>query len=89
MELLVRNRVQDFDRWRRVFDAQAEAQPSAGMRLLRMWRSADDDNDVFFLMHVEDRATVEAYMGTPESAAAGVEAGVVDGEVWFIDEVDP
>ena len=84
MELLVRNRVEDFEHWRQVFDAQAEAGRPSGMRLLRMWRSDDDPNDVFFLMHVEDRAAAEAFMQTPESAAVGEQAGVIDGEYHFV-----
>ena len=35
---------------------------------------------------VEDRERTEAYMGTPESAAVGEEAGAIDGEYWFLEE---
>jgi hypothetical protein len=39
-------------------------------------------------MRVEDRGRAEAFMRTPEAAARGAEAGMVDGEYWFVESVD-
>ncbi len=85
MVLLVRNRVQDADRWKRVFDAQTAAGAAAGLTVLQVWRSVDAPDQVFFLLEVEDRERAEAYMASPESAAVGVEAGALDGEVHFLE----
>ena len=85
MVLLVRDRVKDAERWKRVFDAQAAAGTAAGLTVLHVWRSVDAPDQVFFLLDVEDRAKAEAYMASPEAAAAGVEAGAIDGEVHFLD----
>ena len=85
MELLVRNKVKDYEQWRRVFDAETDSPRSAGLTLTRIWQSVDDPNEVFFLLAVEDRARAEEYMHAPQSAAAGVEAGVIDGQVWFVE----
>jgi len=52
-----------------------------------MWRCLDDPNEVFFLFQVQDRGRAEAFMQTPESAATGVEAGVIDGEAHFVAQV--
>jgi hypothetical protein len=84
MVLLVRNRVEDAERWKRVFDAQAAA-GTAGLTVLHVWRSVDAPDQVFFLLDVEDRERAEAYMASPEAAAVGVEAGALDGEVHFLD----
>ena len=89
MVLLVRNRVRDIDRWKRVFDGQAAAGAAAGLRVLHVWRAVDAEDEVFFLLDVEDRARAEAFMASPESAAVGVEAGAIDGEVHFLDEFPP
>jgi hypothetical protein len=89
MLLLVRNRVEDVDRWRRVFDGQSAAGAAAGLTVVRVWRSVDAADEVFFLLEVEDRARAEAFMASPESAAVGVEAGVLDGEVHFLDAFPP
>ena len=89
MVLLVRNRVEDVDRWKRVFDGQAAAGAAAGLTVVQVWRSVDATDEVFFLLKVEDRARAEAFMASPESAAVGVEAGVLDGEVHFLDAFPP
>ena len=89
MVLLVRNRVRDIDKWKRVFDGQAAAGAAAGLRVLHLWRAVDAEDEVFFLLDVEDRARAEAFMASPESAAVGVEAGAIDGEVHFLDEFPP
>ena len=73
MVLLVRNRVQDADAWKRVFDRQTAVGAAAGLTVLHVWRSVDAPDQVFFLLGVEDRARAEAFMASPESAAVGVE----------------
>ena len=60
MQLLVRNRVRDYAAWRRYFDADTEAAAAYGVTFVRMWRSADDPNDVFFLLDVDSMARAEA-----------------------------
>ncbi len=87
MVLLVRNRVKDMARWKRVFDEQEAAGLAAGLSVRRVWRSADRDDEVFFLLGVEDRARAEAYMATPEAAAVGEQAGAIDGEYWFLERL--
>lgn len=88
MELLVRNKVEDYARWKRVFDAQEPAGRAAGLTVARLWRAADDPQQVFFLLEIDDRARAEAFMNAPESAAAGRRAGVIDGEVFFLEPAD-
>lgn len=82
MVLLVRNRVKDIDHWKRVFDEQE----AAGLSVKAVWRSADREDEVFFILGVEDRERAEAYMATPEAAAVGEEAGAIEGEFWFLEE---
>ena len=85
MVLLVRNRVKDVDTWKRVFDEQTAAGAAAGLTVRHVWRSLDAPDEVFFLLDVEDRGRAEAYMASPESAAVGVAAGALDGDVHFLD----
>lgn len=87
MELLVRNRTKDYAVWRRVFDAQAGAGQAAGLTLRSLWRSADDPDEAFFVLAVEDRARAEAFMADPAAAEAGRESGVIDGDYWFVEPV--
>jgi hypothetical protein len=85
MYLICRNRVQDFARWKAVFDRHAEAHTDTGLKLEAMWRELDDQNNVFFLFAVEDREKAQAFLDAPESEQAGEEAGVIDGEYAFVE----
>ena len=86
MILLVRNRVKDIEHWKKVFDEQELAGLSAGLSVKAVWRSADREDEVFFILGVQDRELAEAYMATPEAAAVGEEAGALEGEFWFLEE---
>ena len=87
MVLLVRNRVKDIEHWKKVFDEQEAAGMAAGLSVKAVWHSADREDEVFFVLGVEDRAKAEAYMATPEAATVGEEAGAVEGEFWFLEEL--
>lgn len=87
MQLLCRNVVADYDAWREVFDLHAEARRGAGLELVKMWRGADDDHDIFFLFDITSRRRAQAFMDDPSAAETGRRAGVLGGEYHFLDEV--
>ncbi len=84
--LLSRNKVRDFARWKAVFDRNQGDAEAAGLRLERMWRGVDDPNNVFFIMSVADAGKARAFLAAPEGAESGREAGVVEGEYWFVSD---
>lgn len=84
MHLLVRNTVDDFSVWKRVFDEDQERARSFGLKVEHVWQSADDPREAFFMLSMETRDAAERFMADPRSAEAGERAGVVDGEVWFL-----
>ncbi|HEY0427690.1 MAG TPA: hypothetical protein VGC76_07895 [Pyrinomonadaceae bacterium] len=86
--MLVRNKVENYAEWKRVGDAQAEANRAAGLTTVRLWRDAADENTVWFLLEVEDMERAKKYIEAPESAEVGRRAGVLDGEFHFIESVD-
>lgn len=87
MQLLVRNKVKDFDHWKSVFDANLEPPRAAGLTLSNVWRSIDDPSEVFFVFDVEDRGRAEVFRQAQESKATGVEAGLIEGEAHFVTQV--
>lgn len=87
MQLLARNRVQDFARWLQYFEADSEAAADYGLSVESLWHSADDPNDVFFLLDVEDRDRADAFMARPESQEIGVKSGVIEGDYHYLQAV--
>ena len=66
--MLCRNVVEDYDRWRTVFDGDAAAHREAGLVLAQMWREHDDPNTVYFVFEVSDRGRAEAFINAPDAA---------------------
>ena len=87
VSMLVRNKVRDFDAWRRVFDGELDAVRDAGLGVVHLWRSMDDPNEVFFLLSISDMARARAFTADPASAAAGERAGVLEGEIHYVEDV--
>ena len=85
--MLVRNRVRDFDVWKRVFDSELNAVRDAGLELVNLWRSTEDPNVVFCLLSIGDMERARAFTSDPASAAAGERAGVLDGEIHYVEAV--
>ena len=87
MQLLVRNRVADYETWMAVVRRDEEARQAAGLEVLDVWRGVDEPNNIVVVLSVADRAAAEAFMATPEAAQAGRDAGVTDGEYHFVTRI--
>lgn len=85
--MLVRNKVRDFDAWKLVFDEGLADVRDSGMDFVRLWRSMDDPNEVFFLLSISDMDKAKAFVADPASAATGERAGVIEGELHYVKEV--
>ena len=89
MQLLVRNKVKDFSTWRAHFDEDSSAAAEYGVTLASLWQTTDDPNNVFFLLDIEDVDRANAFMARPESQEIGVKSGVIDGEFYYLEAVQP
>jgi len=84
--MLCRNRVRDFATWKAVLSSHAQAHRAAGLRLAKLWRSMEDQNNVFFLFEVESIERARHFINNPASAEAGIASGVVEGEYHFVED---
>ena len=66
--LLERHKVHDYARWRTVFDADAAGREAAGCRGARIFRNADDPEEVVVLFEWD---TLERARQRIESATLG------------------
>src|SRR3970040_2388876 len=65
--MLCRNRVRDYEVWKRIFDSHASAHRAAGMNLVRLWRVVDESNNIFFLFEISDIERAKLYVSMPDS----------------------
>ena len=86
--MLCRNRVEDYQTWRNVFDSHAEAQREAGMRVVNVWRAVDEPNNVFFLFEIDSIEAVNVFMNQPIAEEGREQARVIDGDYHFLDSTN-
>lgn len=82
--MLCRNRVQDFEKWKSVFDSHTQFHTDAGLTLLNLWRDISEPNNVFFIFKVSNHNKALEFINSPSSVEAGRVSGVIDGFVHFL-----
>ena len=75
--LTVHFKVKDFNAWRTSYDASAKDRASAGITNSRVFRNADDPNDVVVLQDVADVAKARTWFASDELKAAMQKSGVI------------
>lgn len=84
--MLCRNRVAEFSSWKAIFGSHESAHLNSGLKLVKLWRSLEDPNNIFFLFEVSNLDAARAFIGNPEAAQAAEASGVLDGEYHFIED---
>jgi hypothetical protein len=70
-------KVKDFATWRTAYNEHEKSRVSAGITNGRVFRNADDQNDVVVLQDVADVAKARAWLGSDEMKATLQKSGVV------------
>jgi hypothetical protein len=75
--VILNHRVEDYKKWRPVFDADTRRRTEAGMKNEKVFRSADDPNNIYIIADVADPSTTAKMMNDPDLAAKMKEGGVI------------
>jgi hypothetical protein len=78
--LLERHKVRDYDRWRGVFDADSAGRAAAGCRGARIFRNAEDPEEVVVLFGIESATLSRKF------EEAGVSGGIGQTEFYLLEE---
>jgi hypothetical protein len=70
-------KVKDFNAWRTGYNGNEKGRVSAGITNGRVFRSADDPNDVVVLQDVADVAKARTWFGSEDLKAAMQKSGVI------------
>jgi hypothetical protein len=76
--VVVRHKVKDYATWKKGFDDHGSAQKAAGLTNPRVYRSADDRNEVVILFDTADTASAKKFASSPDLKSAMQAAGVTD-----------
>jgi hypothetical protein len=75
--LTIHLKVKDYTAWRVGYDGREKSRVSAGITNGRVFRNAQDQNDVVILQDVADVAKARTWLGSDEMKAAMQQSGVV------------
>jgi hypothetical protein len=75
--MVVRHKVKDYNTWRPAYDGHEKSRVSAGITNGRVFRRAEDPNDLVVLLDVTDVARARSWAGSDDLKAAMQKAGVL------------
>ena len=74
--VMFRTKVQDFAKWKPVYDADLAARDDAGLEEMHLLQNAADPNDVILLFEAADLDRAKAFSESPELRDKMQESGV-------------
>ena len=75
--MLIHHRVKDYDAWRPLYDAHENSRASAGITNGRVFRRAEDPNDLVILFDAADVAKARSWTTSEDLKSAMQKAGVL------------
>jgi quinol monooxygenase YgiN len=85
--LLVRHTAEDYSKWRPVFDDHEGMRKAGGSKSARVFRNADNPNEIVLLMEWDDVENARRFASSDDLRQAMERAGVVGRpEALFLEE---
>ena len=85
--LMVHHKVEDFEKWKKVFDEHAAARAAAGCTGGELFQCANDPNDIVIRLSWDTAESAHAFTLSEETREVMAKAGVVgQPEILFLDE---
>jgi heme-degrading monooxygenase HmoA len=86
--VLFHGKLQDYARWKPTFDEHGATRKAAGSKGARVFRSADNPNEVIILMEWDQLKNARQFTQSQDLKKAMEKAGVADKpHVYFLEEV--
>jgi heme-degrading monooxygenase HmoA len=76
--VVVRHKVEDFAKWKAVFDEDATDRKAGGSKGGYLWRNAHDPNEVMIAFEWDSMDRLQAFMQSPKLKEKMQQAGVID-----------
>ncbi len=87
--LLVRSKIQDYAKWKPVFDEHAPTREAMGSKGGYVFRNADDPNELLVLLEVEDLSRARQFAQSDDLRQAMQRAGTTDQpDIYFLEVAD-
>lgn len=81
--MIIHHKVTDYGKWKPVFDSHAGAQKAAGLTNARIFRGADNPNEVVVTLDMQDVEKAKQFAASPELKEKMKAAGVNEKPVIY------
>ena len=83
--MLIRHKVQDFDKWKAAYDAHQPARAAVGLTDLCLWHNLENPDDIFLLFEAVDVAKAKTFAASTDLKETMKSAGVVgQPDIFFL-----
>ena len=87
--VLVRVKVEDYVRWKPVYDGMEGLRKANGASDARVFRNTDDPNEVVVLLEWDNMENARRYTGLPELREAMQRGGTIGpADILYLDQVE-
>lgn len=87
--LLIRHKVEDYAKWKPVFDDHGSTREAAGSKGGYVFRNANDQNEIVILLEVDDLERCRQLVESEDLKEAMQRSGVADKpDIYYLDEAD-
>jgi heme-degrading monooxygenase HmoA len=85
--VLVRSKIEDYAKWKSVFDEHGATRKASGSKGGYVFRNADDPNELMVLLEWDDLAKAHQFAQSDDLRERMQRAGVTDRpDIYFLDE---
>lgn len=86
--ILVHHKIEEYNKWKSAFDAHQSERAANGSMGGKIFRNADDPNDLFVLLQINNMENAKKFVSSDSTKEAMKNAGVIGmPEIYFIEEI--
>ena len=86
---VVKHRVEDYSRWKPIFDKHGFTREKAGCKGGQLFRGADNPNDIFILLEWKTKEGATTFFESEDLKKTMQDAGVISKpEIHFLEKVE-
>ena len=86
--ILIHHKIEDYSKWKPAFDDHASYRAENGSMGGKVFRNADNPNDLFILLEIKSIENAKTFVSSVDTQVAMKNAGVVGmPEFYFVDEI--
>jgi hypothetical protein len=83
--VLVRHKVEDFAKWKPLYDGHATMRKKTALKDLYVFQDTNDPHNVFILFEAKDLAKAKEFTESADLRETMQKAGVIDRpDIWFL-----